>query len=1833
MPEEERRSRHDVRVREYKERQAEDEYVQPSLVAAPEEEEGMFPVRDPLGVGPEQHPGPKGGWSWKDPLGLGYWDPGDLFKACRVDEAISVGVSKEEEALAEEYDVDVATFRKHRLSQLPDEDFRDLYMALEENPDNFERGWERAIDREHLIRKEKKKYQEIIDNLPADQAEMRFIHQVEKLDPFGIRKRASRMGWRPHEKYKGQTEIKEEARMRLYSEELPDWANSLDNWVGAIPNIVLEFWMLSAVGGPLLKSAGLAKWYKGLSPTKRAIFSCTTKLGARSALQVGEDMTAGERAKSTAEGAMWGLVLGAGGGKMSELGVPSALKPPIMGVGAGGLSYAMARDAESAVQTGLMLTTLGYLPMVRNQLRQKMASKKAGTAVMKWPDKNEVTKQATKRVVEAYRKHGVPINESAAQKYVRKAQENEARINSLHAQYEAGKISNKKYTDGLRNIKTKMDQDSIDVFSLPRRMAENQAMRNAWAKASEKAGHPERAFIEAKQRAPKPAVTVRDKGAIGVAARQYGPPTVPPDVNKEVKTLIDDAKKRATVPPETDVYEGYRQKLQELLESPKIVDGSKDLGGDQYGELKWDGEKAEIAVNEEAIKRELEDSGIEGLRAGVLSSLGLKDEYVESEGKTLGEILIPDESAARDAIIEHEKAHAELGIMGKEESHSLRDVGNRERAVNLIAMRNMGWDKILREHYEKDAKIAEQKFADDMKQAGDAVEAHSYRREFEKRLDPQGLGHLEHIDYNKVKKAAEGMTERQLRTLSEWYGNQMEIPGAPAAMGMVKHILDSDVIPEKSLTKEQYRKLYRGEDVKIEPRPVDTPDPVKKPKISPSVLKKAKELGVPISNIERYIGTGKGGAWKVDDVENFVRWGEYNYARSKGHTFIPKDVEPPSERPPYERFARIHAIKDEYDIPDWEYRQIAERATGKRSMAEMSNKEAIQFERDLKESLGKFEGIRQEIDRPSTVKGKRVITKEREANIKALKKNLMEQDMLTEEGFKQIVREVTGGRPAKYIGNDMFATEGEGKAIIERLRLQKELDQLKRQGQKSREEAPPEMQKYFDQVDRQFDAESKRYDVGEASLPSQVSMRYVFDRAAKIIRDPYFRDLGTEIEMAASKVRHTKSRTLDRVAHSLAEEDTWLGRQKAVHEFNKITADKDAMSRIDSHILSQMPLETVKKYGGSEETLKEFREKAKGITEDEKTVADAMQDVFKEWEPIVRTLKFIDWYETGGRKGIPKEQAKEFADDLEKATTIYETKGREAVLEYLRDKPFGVIGGGYLPQESTISHLMEAMGLKIPQEELSEVSTPDGRIKMRQQLDTETGKMNSVQKMASYVRSMGMLWDVTPKMQAAGMELERHYDKFKDFGDVRDKMLTLRDAIMGRSLKGSIARKIRGPYGQFVTTLLSEFVLAARNMPQGGVLSPMKQIHFDPRKGTSRQPLPEDAEEYYDDFVSQQSAYHEYWLQDSSLFEAGAMKKLKKYSPWSMANKLAELARIYPRSDEIGRKWTNRSQYFHVQELLKGFRAGEENVETAADKVARKSFIPYMSVTEKRRAFELLSQDFTEGTDEAAKFISKVYTDNLHFRYATSDRAPMEQEESGQLLLNLFLYNRGVAEHLAGGAKQMKAEGLKGKEKVGSMLRGVWKIMQYVAGAEVMGGLYSLLSGRRRNPYSVVNLLTYDPGGLMLGALQDAADLVQAPVEIYLAIQEGDAGRAKRVYDDFARGLPRMVGMTMPFLDMTVRTYQAIFDYENIPTYYLRRMRELVDDEYQAQDPERQRDWLHAWYHAFGGRSADYYEDITKDDIDWAMPDSFSDLPDPTLPQDDPDVRDGYKNLPKGGQK
>ncbi|MBA7500271.1 hypothetical protein ES704_03026 [subsurface metagenome] len=746
-----------------------------------------------------------------------------------------------------------------------------------------------------------------------------------------------------------------------------------------------------------------------------------------------------------------------------------------------------------------------------------------------------------------------------------------------------------------------------------------------------------------------------------------------------------------------------------------------------------------------------------------------------------------------------------------------------------------------------------------------------------------------------------------------------------------------------------------------------------------------------------------------------------------------------------------------------------------------------------------------EAARPRQIGWKKVLSLKTENKIQSLKDNLIDKLQMTEETYKSVLKDVGVYKEPRYIDAKHFITEKQGRDIIYRL-IDEATILRTTLPYKQAVEKNPEIKKVIDkELSLIKPGDKKLKDPWEMN-----SMRVYFQKMGEITNESFYR-LGQDLINTHSENK--------KKLHEFIE---------GFSEFKDVVRSEEAIKRVDDYIVCKSTLEDKPKY-------------PKEITKQEIEMAKKVEGMLKDYEATARTLTFLN--EIDHLEGMP--QYAQYKKEINKAKDIYESKGFDDLVEYMKTQEFGIIKSGYSP--------LQVISPKVRLDEPRPTTFGKGYIKHRTDIEYKEQDKNILQRLFSYKKQMDNLVSMYPKVKALITLTDKNLDKFENPNRVKNVIELFLKELKGYSRpEGLVERTLNRAYSQSIQVIIMPSpVLSGRNLLQNPAFAFDKTILIDPRNKN----LTADEVEYLNTYVSQMEVMKADW------FLTGEKPYFGKVGEAliGLINKIG----LYPRSDQANRIWAFWGKINQVK------RAFDKDI--SLSKQIEEAKFSDMESSERIMALEILAKD---GKEAMAKYIAKVYTDDTNFRYARYERSPAEMGKH-KWFTNLMLFPRSYWELLLKHGNKLKTGTIKEQGRAFKVLTNI------IVGGLIVGAAYKKATGRRENPYNPLVLLAYEPGGLAIGIVEAATDVYANTI---MALS-GD----ERAMAALTTAIPKMADMFIPFFSYTIRGYEAMTDKKNVDREALRKIRELLDKEYKVRGKAYiiERNAIEKWQYFLSGAGID----------------------------------------------
>ena len=615
---------------------------------------------------------------------------------------------------------------------------------------------------------------------------------------------------------------------------------------------------------------------------------------------------------------------------------------------------------------------------------------------------------------------------------------------------------------------------------------------------------------------------------------------------------------------------------------------------------------------------------------------------------------------------------------------------------------------------------------------------------------------------------------------------------------------------------------------------------------------------------------------------------------------------------------------------------------------------------------------------------------------------------------------------------------------------------------------------------------------------------------------------------------------------------------ESVSGFKRISKDNKALKRINDYIASKHYPEL---------------KSPESITDSEIKLAQSIEKLLFSFQPDVRYNRFMTAYNKyeGNAIKMSADIPNAPIADLREAITLYESKGAKAISDYLRTKDWGVIKTGYEP------HIVFKPSLQ--QKRIKRTLLPKGMLKTREGITFTPQEKDILQRTQGYIHRMLNL-KLEPYLIEMDRILKEVSPKLREPGTTAKHLSLMYEEMKGTFyLEEPLARAVGkiGAYGSSVV-YLSPW-LAFRNLFQNVALYPDRSALINPLNRA----LTEADMKYFETYLNPKRVFTQEFLLQRELGTGRIANAIRRMS---FMGKSEEVNNLWSFWGAIN-KGTRALSVYEKDGILKNF--------------IKNSGVDDLTLRQKNEVLELLA---IGKKNEAIWLIGRRISQNTNMIYDRAQGAPVTMGMSGRVLGSLLNFSRGWSQRI-----YQQFETLKSDASTGQRLHALKVILGVALFGMAAGELYKRITGKKQNPYNPLLMWTWTPGGLVLGATIDMAEVVG---DIFAAVS-GDKAALSRL----PTGLARTGDMFIPFYSVIINVLESLTDTKNIDRLALREIRAMLDESYKPnrESYKKERSVLGKWQHAmWGGEEIDVgAELLDKLEKSWNKElNTYNDLPSET---------------------
>ncbi|KKN70399.1 hypothetical protein LCGC14_0430940 [marine sediment metagenome] len=756
------------------------------------------------------------------------------------------------------------------------------------------------------------------------------------------------------------------------------------------------------------------------------------------------------------------------------------------------------------------------------------------------------------------------------------------------------------------------------------------------------------------------------------------------------------------------------------------------------------------------------------------------------------------------------------------------------------------------------------------------------------------------------------------------------------------------------------------------------------------------------------------------------------------------------------------------------------------------------------------------IARPKRIRGKTIVTLKTEKKIAALKETLISNKQLTEESFNRLI--ITLGLQAdRYVNANRFITESEGKALIRGINDEAVLNTWNIKVEESLDKFPD--------IKTERDRLNTRSEITEVTFngePIRVrrgnelrSMRYYVLNLQKQLKAPIY-DVWQKINQEHLAIRQRQKILVNKL-------------EASTPQFESIAKDEVALKRIEDYIAAKQKMAKIKS--------------PENITEEEIKLAQELERQLFEFRNDVRYARFTEAY--AGHSGDVTLISNDIPDApkaaLRRAVDIYEGSGAEGLRKFLDTQDWGVIKTGYDPRSIVKPglHLYPARPTTFSK----------GHIKTRSGTEYTGEERTILQRYRSYAKQIMGLRDLSPLIRAFDRLYTEHAPKLSPETQRQTSRVLSRNMNEMKGYRedgGFINHMIERLYAQVASAVFWRPDLVLRNKFQNFAFNPDYHAgrFIDPRNRF----MSKQRKQWFEVFISQEKGIEQDYLLYSQ----------KPFVGFDRLTTLAHKTSLYPWSDK-----SNRAEAFFVRMNRIDRALSDYELDGDVKKLMKNSGLIDFEPRQQAEALELLAMDEVDygveglssvsGMEAFALYNAQQLVNNVHFLYDRAQRAPAEQGATGKTLGNILVFTRSWGERIILQGSKLRDPNIPIREKI----LAAQIIVGIIVAGFLMGEAYKEITGKSHNPYNPLNILTWTPGGLIIGVTEDLSNVM------YLITQaiQGD----RTALGQLPSIITGAADITIPFYKNLVQALDAITDMKDVDVFALRKIREMIDDEYEMR--------------------------------------------------------------------
>jgi hypothetical protein len=584
--------------------------------------------------------------------------------------------------------------------------------------------------------------------------------------------------------------------------------------------------------------------------------------------------------------------------------------------------------------------------------------------------------------------------------------------------------------------------------------------------------------------------------------------------------------------------------------------------------------------------------------------------------------------------------------------------------------------------------------------------------------------------------------------------------------------------------------------------------------------------------------------------------------------------------------------------------------------------------------------------------------------------------------------------------------------------------------------------------------------------------------------------------------------------------------------FQDIIGDDEALKYVEDYIASKHKMGP---------------KRPENITDDEIALAERIEKQLFLFRNDVRYARFTEAYagHGGSIDGIAADIPDAPKTALRRAIDTYDSKGAGGLREFLDTQDWGVIKSGYNP----LAIVKPRLYLYSPKA----TTFAKGHIRTREGTDFTQDDRNIIDRYRAYQKQLMGLTDLSPVIRTLDRVFTANAHKIENAEHVASVVSRGINEMKGyHEDGGAIVYFVERLYAQTASAVFWRPDLALRNLFQNLAFNP--DFHMGMIFHPEDKRLSPERREWMQVFVYQNRSIEQDYL----------LRYRKSLPGFDWLTRLANKTSLFPWSDRVNRDLCFWARINRVDRALARYRK-DGNV----DRLMTDSGAIDLAPRQQAEALELLGVDLVDyrvpgmemvtGEEAFARYIAHEHTHNVHFIYDRSERSPAEMGAAGKTLGNILVFQRSWAERLLlQGNKIFDSKSTRQERQYAVQI-----ILGIIVVGLVMGEVYRRITGKSRNPYNIIQVLLWSPGGLALGVTEEISKFTYETV----GVAAGDKPSLSRAIDGLVQAT-RIAEITMPFYRNIIMAAETVMEMQNIDRYAVRKLREQLDESYEMHEDE-----------------------------------------------------------------